>query len=138
MGNIVKIKVYADPDKPDPTLELPDVPWYASITALQAMIIGEALHPNDFSFRVIYRSVYGAFIDSIDSLADGDKPNHYWLLYINGDEAQVGATEAILLEDSAERVVIIEWRYVDTSQGKHAQAEYKTNPLPSTGATNTA
>jgi hypothetical protein len=102
------------------------------------MIIGEALHPNDFSFRVIYRSVYGAFIDSIDSLADGDKPNHYWLLYINGDEAQVGATEAILLEDSAERVVIIEWRYVDTSQGKHAQAEYKTNPLPSTGATNTA
>src|SRR5438445_12669072 len=43
MANIVKINIYADPSKPNPTLSLPDVPWYAGITALQAIIIGEAL-----------------------------------------------------------------------------------------------
>jgi hypothetical protein len=91
MANTVKIDIYADPSKPNPTLSLPDVPWYAGITALQAMVIGEALHPLNFSFRVIYRSIYGAFIDSIDCLADEDKPNHYWMLYIDGDEAKVGA-----------------------------------------------
>jgi hypothetical protein len=40
MANIVKINIYADPSKPNLTLSLPDVPWYAGITALQAMIIG--------------------------------------------------------------------------------------------------
>jgi hypothetical protein len=40
MANIVKINIYADPSKPNPTLSLPDVPWYAGITALQEMIIG--------------------------------------------------------------------------------------------------
>jgi Uncharacterized alpha/beta hydrolase domain (DUF2235) len=28
MSNVVKIRIYADPAKPDPTLSLPDVPWY--------------------------------------------------------------------------------------------------------------
>jgi hypothetical protein len=130
MANIVRIDIYADPSKPNPTLSLPDVPWYAGITALQAMVIGEALHPWNFSFRVVYRSIYGAFIDSIDDLADGDKPNHYWMLYIDGDEAKVGASEAILLEDVNKTQVIVEWRYLDVSVGVHSQATLKSKPLP--------
>lgn len=129
MVNIVKINIYADPSKPDPTLSLPDVPWYAGITALQAMIIGEALHPSNFSFRVIYRSIYGAFVDSIDDLTDEDQPNHYWMLYIDGDEAQVGASESILLEDASTTHVVVEWRYVDISSGAHAQAALKSKAL---------
>jgi DNA-binding transcriptional ArsR family regulator len=31
MANTVKIDIYADPSKPNPTLSLPDVPWYAGI-----------------------------------------------------------------------------------------------------------
>jgi Domain of unknown function (DUF4430) len=130
MANIVKINIYADPSKPDPTVSLPDVPWYAGITALQAMIIGEALHPSNFSFRVIYKSIYGAFIDCIDGLADEDQPNHYWMLYIDGDEAEVGASESILLEDASKTHVTIEWRYVDVSGASHAQAAAKSRALP--------
>src|SRR5260370_27869822 len=111
MAKIVKIDVYADPSNPNRTLSLPDVPWYAGITALEAMVIGEALHPVNFSFRVMYRSIYGAFIDSIDGLSDGDNPNHYWMLYIDGDEAKVGASESVLLEDATKAQVIVEWRY---------------------------
>jgi hypothetical protein len=129
MANTVKIDIYADPSKPNPTLSLPDVPWYAGITALQAMVIGEALHPLNFSFRVIYRSIYGAFIDSIDCLADEDKPNHYWMLYIDGDEAKVGASESILLEDASKTQIVVEWRYVDVSAGIHSQATLKAKPL---------
>jgi hypothetical protein len=130
MANIVKINIYADPSKPNPTLSLPDVPWYAGITALQAMIIGEALHPTNFTFRVVYRSIYGAFVDSIDGLADEDTPNHYWMLYVDGTEAAVGASEAILLEDAAKTSVVVEWRYVDVSQAAHKQAALKTQALP--------
>jgi hypothetical protein len=130
MANIVKINIYADPSKPQPTLTLPDVPWYAGITALQAMVIGEAMHPSNFSFRVVYRSIYGAFIDSIDGVTDGDQPNHYWMLYVDGDESEVGASEAILQEDETITRVVVEWRYVDVSGGVHAQAALKTKSLP--------
>jgi len=129
MANLVKVQIYADCQQPDPTLVLPDVPWYAGITALQAMIIGEALHSNNFSFRVIYRSAYGAFVDAIDGLADGDKPNHCWMLYINGQESDVGASEAILQEDDSTTAAIVEWRYSDISQEPHAQAGLKLKPL---------
>jgi hypothetical protein len=114
MANLVKIVIYSVPNDPNP-LTLPDVPWYAGITVLQAMIIGEAMHPTNFSFRVLYRSIYGAQIDSIDCLSDGDKPNHYWLLYVNGQESQVGASEAILLEDLTNQMALVEWRYLDVT-----------------------
>lgn len=85
--------IYADPNSPAPTMTLPDVPWYAGITALQAMIIGEAMHPSNFSFRVVYRSIYGAFVDSIDAVIDEDIPDWYWLLAIDGIDSNVGASE---------------------------------------------
>jgi hypothetical protein len=130
MANIVRIQIFAEPDRPDPTLSVPDVPWFAGITVLQAMIIGEALSPKNFVFRVEYRSIYGAQIDSIDNVTDNiTKPSHYWMLYINGEEATVGASEAILLEDAANHVATVDWRYLDTSSGQHAQLALKTNPI---------
>jgi hypothetical protein len=97
VANTIKINVYADPSRPEPTLSLPDVPWYAGISALQAMVIGEALHPKNFSFRVTYKSIYGAFVDGVNDLADNKDASQYWMLYIDGEEAQVGASESILL-----------------------------------------
>jgi hypothetical protein len=129
MTNVVKIRIWTTADQPDPTLELPDVPWYAGITALHAMIIGEALHADNFSFRVIYRSIYGAFIDSIDGLADEDQPNHYWMIYINDAESKVGVSEAILLEDDQIRTTIVDWKYVDITKVAHPQVKLKTKPL---------
>ena len=96
---------------------------------LQAIIIGEAMHPANFGFRVLYRSIYGAQIDSIDGVTDGDKPNHYWFLYINGQESQVGASEAILLEDLTNQTAIVEWRYLDISAVSHPAAKPKTATL---------
>jgi hypothetical protein len=130
MANVVQVLIYANPDHPDPTLRLPDVPWYAGITALDAMIIGEAMHPSNFSFRVIYRSLYGAFVDSIDNVTDGDRGNHFWMLYIDGSEAQVGASEAIIQEDAAKTTAVVEWRYVDTSADAGVQTDLKTKALP--------
>jgi hypothetical protein len=130
MANVVKINIYANAASPDPTLSLPDVPWYAGITALQAMIIGEALHSSNFSFRVIYRSIYGAFVDSIDGVTDEDQPNHYWMMYVDGEESPVGASEAILLEDDTKTHILVEWRYCDVSDAAHGQATLKSKALP--------
>src|ERR1700742_2679131 len=91
---------------------LPDVPWYAGITALQAMIIGEAMHASNFSFRVVYKSIYGAFIDSIDQVTDNDTPNFYWMLKVDGADPGVGASEAIIQEDASKTTAVVEWRYM--------------------------
>jgi hypothetical protein len=129
MANIVQIKIYADPNSPDPTMSLPDVPWYAGITALQAMIIGEAMHPSNFSFRVVYRSIFGAFVDSIDGVTDGDMANHFWLLAIDGLDAQVGASEAIIREDATRTAAVVEWRFKNISGLQPRQVDLKAKAL---------
>jgi len=113
----IKIQIYADPNNPNPTLTLPDVPWSPGLTVLQAMIIGISMHPADLSFRVLYRSspICGAAIDSINGLSNNDKANHYWFLYMNGQETAVGASEAILLWDPSRQTALVEWRYTDAS-----------------------
>ena len=129
MTNIVQLKIYADPNSPNPTMTLPDVPWYAGITALQAMIIGEAMHPSNFSFRVVYRSIFGAFVDSIDGVTDGDLPDHFWLLAIDGVDADVGASEAIIQEDANKTTALVEWRFKNISGPQSKQVDLKAKPL---------
>jgi hypothetical protein len=128
MAYTVDIKIYNNPALP-PSLTLSGVPWYAGLTALQAMITGEAMNVANFTFRVEYRSIYGAQIDCIDGLADGDKANHYWLLFIDGIEAAVGASEAIIDEGPTKTSTLVEWKYTDLSGGPSASSALKTNPL---------
>jgi hypothetical protein len=109
---------------------LPNVPWYAGITALQAMVIGEAMYQKNFSFRVVYRSIFGAFIDSIDGVTDDPGKQLYWMLYINGQEADVGASEVVIQEDESITSAAVDWRYVDVSKATHRQATLKAKVLP--------
>jgi hypothetical protein len=110
------------------------VPWFAGITVLQAMVIGEAMyHQANLEFRVKYRSVYGAYVDSIDGLADGDKPNHSWMLYIDGKASSYGASESLLFEDDSTTSVLIEWKYEDISAKEHQQVARRKKPLPQPG-----
>ena len=117
MTKKVRIQIYADPNNPRPTRVISDVPWFSGITALQAMIIGGTMSAADFSFRVIYRSgpICGAEIDAIDGVSDGDTAKHYWLLYVDGCESKVGASEAIILGDATDQTPVVEWRYTDVS-----------------------
>jgi hypothetical protein len=105
------------------------MPWYAGITVLQAMVIGEAMNAANFAFRVEYRSIYGAQIDSIDGLSDGDQPNHYWIVYVDGVMSQVGPSEAILQENPGKQTALVEWKYQDMSGKPAAAIARKTAPL---------
>ncbi|MGO8856039.1 MAG: DUF4430 domain-containing protein [Steroidobacteraceae bacterium] len=130
MPNIVMINIYSAPGASRPTHQLPHVPWFAGITALQAMVLGEAMYEKSFSFRVVYRSIYGAFIDCIDDVADDPERHCFWMLYINGTEAQIGASEAIIQEDEVVTSASIDWRYEDVSKGIHRQALLRAKTLP--------
>ncbi len=90
------------------------------------MIIGEAMNPSNFTFRVEYRSIYGAQIDSIDGTTDGATANCYWLLWINGNESSVGASEAILFEDLNNQTALVEWKYMDVSTMQSKSVNLKT------------
>jgi hypothetical protein len=128
--NTVTIKIYKDPTQPNPSDQLPDVPWFAGITALQAMVIGEAMYEKSFTFRVVYRSIFGAFIDSIDGVDDDPGNQKFWMLYINGQESNVGVSEAIISEDETITSAVVEWRYDDISGGSHQQVALKTKAIP--------
>jgi Domain of unknown function (DUF4430) len=130
MPNTISIKIFKDPQS-TPTHDIEDVPWFAGINVLQAMIIGEAMcHKANFEFQVKYRSVFGAYIDSIDGLADGDTPNHYWMLYVNGTPSQYGASEALLFEDDSTTTALIEWKYEVPAQPSHPQVALRTKAIP--------
>lgn len=129
MPYVVQINIFADPANPVPTLSLPNVPWYAGLTALQAMITGEAMYVSNFTFRVEYRSIYGAQIDQIDGLADGDKPDHYWTLWIDGVESNVGASEAIIQESPTKQSALIEWKYSDFGAAPPEALPLKTKAI---------
>ena len=128
MPNTVEIKIYPDPAQP-PSIDQAGIPWFAGMTALQAMTVGEAMNPRNFAFRVEYRSIYGAQIDSIDGLSDGDQANHYWLFYVDGQESQVGVSEAILSEDAVKTSVLIEWKYSAVPAANSATVALKSKPL---------
>jgi hypothetical protein len=110
-----------------PSRWVENIPWYAGMTVLQAMIMADAItepsgHPGasdyqpqcDFSFRVTYSSMFGAFVDQIGGKsAQGGK---YWALYyyLKGEApkpSQYGVSEALLLEDAAGQTMFVEWRF---------------------------
>lgn len=104
----VSITVYPNPGQP-PSNQVKNIPWFPGITVLEAMSIADSMDISDLRFRAVFASPYGAFIDSINDLADaGDS---YWLLYINGTLSTLGASESILLEDDQISNIDIEWRY---------------------------
>lgn len=107
-SHTVTITIRPDPNR-KPTHTIEDIPWFPGITVLEAMIIGEAMSPKRFSFRAVYASFYGAFIDQIDNLAD--QGGKYWMLYINAKSSNLGASEAIVLEDPFTPTIKVEWKY---------------------------
>lgn len=130
MPNTVQIKIYKDSANP-PTHNLVDVPWFAGLTVLQAMIVGEAMYQAaNFEFAVRYRSIYGAYIFSIDGLSDGDQADHYWMLYVDGAASNYGVSESLIFEDVQKTSALLEWKYEPIGAAPHTQVTKRTDVLP--------
>ena len=107
MRATISIVVFPDPAKPA-TQSVPNIPWYPGVTVLDAMILADAISEATFKFRVVYASLYGAFVDKIGDTEDqGDS---YWVLYIDGQEAKVGVSESLLIEQPGQNVEIA-WKF---------------------------
>lgn len=75
---------------------------------------------------------HGAFVDCIDGIADDPSAHRFWMLYINGEEASVGVSKAIIMEDKTVTSAVVEWRYADASKAETQQVVLKTKSLPIT------
>jgi hypothetical protein len=106
---------------------LTGVPWYPGITVLQAMVIAQSMHPGSFSFRVLYHSFYGAFVDMIGGVTDADPK--YWTVSVSNNPLPVGVSEAIVLEERQGENVEIEWHFGIPDADDAAQASRKTAAL---------
>jgi len=106
-GSTIAISI----DKGDgtPVLSFSEIPWFPGVTALQAMIVAQAMYPDSFSFKINYHSRFGAFVESIDDVAQaGEK---IWLLKVAGKTSSFGASEAIVIEEPTGMNVDIEWLF---------------------------
>lgn len=136
--NTVSISIGAGSHSP--AKRFTGIPWFPGITVLHAMIIGQAMNPpaptdpqKGFSFRAVYHSFYGAFIDEIDDVAD--RGANYWLFSVNNAKSVTGASEAIILEDQSGVNVEIEWVYgVPMKTASHRQQLKRKQQLTKTKA----
>ena len=128
MNNTLSITVYPDPAKP-PSLTFKDIPWFPGITVIQAMVIADAMDPTDFTFRAVFASLFGAFVDAINGLED--QGDNFWMLYVGNVAATVGVSESILIEDQNTGNIDIEWKYEHVSKDHplRGQAERKSASL---------
>jgi hypothetical protein len=69
LANTVSIAVFEDAAQP-PTKTFTGIPWFPGMTILQAMILAQAMNVGGFEFQVEYNSIYGAFVNKIDSVED--------------------------------------------------------------------
>jgi len=104
-GSTVAITVFAPGNQLSPVT---GIPWYPGITVLNAMIIGQAMMgPAAFNFRLVYHSAFGAFVDMIDDRVEGN--GNFWMLTIDGVQANFGAAEQIIAEPSEGATSTVEW-----------------------------
>lgn len=55
-------------------------------------LLKEASTEHNFSLEVSYDPAYGAFIEEIDGIRNNSKEGKYWLYYLNGRLANMGAS----------------------------------------------
>jgi hypothetical protein len=125
-ANTISILISQDPSQQPK--QVVGIPWYPGITVLHAMVIGQSMNPGSFSFRVLYHSFFGAFVDMIDDVVDASPK--FWMFSVSNNASPVGVSEAIVLEDKQGENIEIEWKFGVPQQTAAAQATRKTKALP--------
>ncbi|MFQ5574505.1 MAG: DUF4430 domain-containing protein [Terriglobia bacterium] len=69
-------------------------------------LLDKASRTNGFSLRVSQHSSFGVFVEEIDGVANDKRAGKYWLYYLNGDFAALGASVQTLDEGD-----VVLWKY---------------------------
>jgi hypothetical protein len=64
-------------ENPQKAKVFPSMPWYPGMRVIDAMILCQALNAGQFEFQIEYNSVYGAFVNKVDSVADSGVRSMY-------------------------------------------------------------
>src|SRR5476651_2334661 len=104
-GSTVSVRI--DNGGGQPPAAFDNIPWFPGLTILQAMIVGQAMYPGAFSFRVNYHSAYGAYFESIDDGAEGN--GRFWFVRLDDKPEDYGASEAIIIENPTGANSVINW-----------------------------
>jgi hypothetical protein len=84
------------------------LPWYPGITVFDVMRIADGFANDDFTFRVVFESSHGIFVDKIWDIEDS--VSDHWMLYVDGKLSDEGASETMLPAPVNDRL-LVEWRY---------------------------
>lgn len=125
--NTVSIVIVPDAAQP-PSRRIDDIPWYPGMTVLSAMMVGDAMFADTFTFRLIYRSFYGAWVDSIDGY--DDTQTQVWMLYVDGVLSDYGVSDTILRMKQAGSHIELVWKFepVASAQAQVAKKLQATSP----------
>lgn len=73
------------------------------------MLLQKVVKEINFSMK-FQESDFGVFVEEINGVKNGDKKNFYWMYYVNGESASVGASQYTLQSGD-----VIEWKFEDTT-----------------------
>ncbi|WP_420393242.1 hypothetical protein [Acuticoccus sp.] len=113
----VSLSIVPDPNA-SPTRHFAALAWYPGIRVLDLLVLADASLTDSFTFRAIYGSQYGVFIDQFDGIADA--PDRFWLLYIDGQLAERGVSESLIIRDGSH----VEFRF-EVPPKEHSQSTAK-------------
>jgi len=118
----ISVLVVSNPALP-PSQRLINIPWEPGTTVLDAMVLADAMSPFTFTFRVLFASASGAFVDMIDGVEEHD--SFYWLLYVNGQFSDLGASTILVPGGPGAPNAAIEWKFENVTEG-HPAFEHVT------------
>lgn len=73
------------------------------------MQIADAMFTDTFTFKLTYKSFYGAWVDEIDGVAD--TADSVWMLYIDDVSSCYGISDTILRVSPPAYHVEVSWKY---------------------------
>lgn len=94
MANVVQLLISSTPVSPQ--YDFPNVAWFPGMNVLDVLTLADATVEDNFTFGVLYGSLYGAFVSQINGVSGGS--SGYWMLYINGQLASSGISESLILD----------------------------------------
>jgi hypothetical protein len=94
MANVVQLTISSTPVSPQ--FDFPNVAWFPGMNVLDVLTLADATVEDNFTFSVLYGSLFGAFVSEINGVPGGS--SGFWMLYINGQLASSGISESLILD----------------------------------------
>lgn len=94
MPNVLTLNISPTPSSP--AYSFANVAWFPGMNVLDVLTLADASVNDNFTFGILYGSQYGAYVSQMNGVSGSG--GYYWMLYVNGQLAEAGISETLILD----------------------------------------